>query len=218
MNKIVSKTGLFLYLISTILSYSIAQDNTIPGDIAVSGYAKQYIAIKESNSFDVDNLIKEARDCYLNKKYTRSKEKYLKAISILSGSTPGTPDSLKKISYIKESLANLYTAWSQEILQEAQKEAIAGKADEAIELCNQAKEMSPSCKDFADKLIQKYSDVKNNSLHRESMADEKVNPSYKDKLYNADVLYEQGKTLFNKKLYNQAKTNSRNCFYWIRIT
>lgn len=195
------KTVFFLSLMLGILNYSIAQDNTI----TISDYAKQHAAIKESNCLEIDNLVKEALDCYLNKKYQQSKEKYLKAISILSASAPNAPDSQQKISHIKDALANVYTTWSQDILQQAQEEVVTGKTDEAIELCNQAKEMNPICSNIANKLIQKYSDIKNNYQYKESISDEKVNPSYKDKLYKVDVLYEQGKTLFNKQLYNQAK-------------
>lgn len=206
MSKIVLKTGLILYLIPAILSYCwIACGNISNNSFTASEHTKQHIVINESNSFFADNLMKEARDCYLDKKYPQAKEKYLKAISFLSNSNPTAPNNQKKISYIKESLANVYTAWSQEILQGAQEKAIAGKADEAIQLCNQAKEMNSECKDIANKLIQKYSDIKNNALYKESISNEKINPSYKDKLYKVDVLYEQGKSLFNKKLYTQAK-------------
>ena len=205
MSKKKLKTGLFLYLVSSILNYSIAQGDITVKNPTVSDYEKKYAIIKESSSFESDNLMKEARDCYLDKKYQKSKEKYLKAISILSTSTPGASDSQKKITYIKNALSNVYTAWAQDILQSAQEESVKGKTDEAIQLCNQAKEMNPACKDIANKLIQKYSDINSNAQYKDSISDEKVHPSYKDKLYSVDVLYEQGKTLFNKKLYNQAK-------------
>jgi len=205
MNKTVLKTIFFLYLMLNVLNCSIAQNNTGAKNLTISDYAKQQTVISESNSFDIDKLIKEASDCYLNKKYQQSKEKYLKAISILSNVNSGAPDSQRKISYIKDALANVYTAWAQELLQKAQEKAVTGKTDEAIQLCDQAKEMNPACKDIANKLILRYSDIKNNSQYRESISDEKINPLYEDKLYKVDVLYEQGKTLFNKKLYNQAK-------------
>ncbi len=205
MSKTVLKTGLFLYLLSSILSCLSARGNVTTENLTASDYEKRHAAIKESDSFEIDNLMKEASTYYLDKNYQQSKEKYLKAISILSASTPGAPDFQKKISHIKDALSNVYTAWAQDILQEAQEEAVTGKTDKAIELCTQAKEMNPACKDIANKLIQKYSDIKNNSQYKESISDEKVNPSYKDKLYKVDVLYEQGKTLFNKHLYNQAK-------------
>jgi len=127
MNKIVLKT-VFIYLVSSVLSYSLAQDNTTTENLTASDYEKKHTVIKESNSFEIDNLMKEARNCYLDKKYQQSKEKYLKAISILSASTPNTTDSQKKISHIKDALANVYTAWSQDILQEAQEEACYGKS------------------------------------------------------------------------------------------
>lgn len=198
---ILIKTAFPLYLMLCFLNCSVAQNS----NLTVADYAKQHIAIAESNSFDADRLMKEALDCYLDKKYQSSKEKYLRAISILSNENSNTNDSQEKISTIREALANVYTAWAQDILQESQGKAIAGKADEALQLCNQAKEMNPACKDIANKLIQKYSDIKNNSQYKESISNENVNPSYKDKLYKVDVLYEQGKALFNKKLYNQAK-------------
>ena len=199
MNKTVLKTLFHLYLILGILNCSAAQDN----NLTVSDYAKQHIIIKESNSFDADRLMKEASNCYLNKKYQQAKDKYLKAISTLSNIN--APDSQKKILQIKEALANVYTAWAQELFQQAQEEAVTGKTDEAIQFCNQAKEMAPACKDIANKLIQKFYAIKDNNAYKESISGEKITPSYKDKLYKVDILYEQGKTLFNKKLYAQAK-------------
>ena len=188
MNKTVLKTLFHLYLILGILNCSAAQDN----NLTVSDYAKQHIIIKESNSFDADRLMKEASNCYLNKKYQQAKDKYLKAISTLSNIN--APDSQKKILQIREALANVYTAWAQELFQQAQEEAVTGKTDEAIQFCNQAKEMAPACKDIANKLIQKFYAIKDNNAYKESISGEKITPSYKDKLYKVDILYEQGKT------------------------
>lgn len=163
-------------------------------------------AINQAKAKSADDLLTLANEAYLNREYAQAKDLYLKAISLVSNS-PGANTSLaqKKISNMTESLSNVYTAWSQELLQEAKQKSAPDEIDKSIELCKEAKDMNPHCSDLADKLIAYYTENKKVMQYNQSASTAKLLPGNKEKIYNVDVLYEQGKTLYSKKMYDQAK-------------
>lgn len=162
--------------------------------------------INHAKAIDADELLSQANKAYIDRNYAHAKDLYLQTISIISKS-PGASTSLaqKKISNITESLSNVYTAWSQELLNEAKENSDPTQIEKSIELCKEAKEMNPQCSDLADRLIAYYTENKKILSYQQSSSTTKLLPDNKEKIYNIDVLYEQGKTLFNKKMYNQSK-------------
>lgn len=162
--------------------------------------------INQAKAIDADELLTQANKAYLNKEYVQAKDLYLKAISLVSNS-PGasTAPIQKKIANMTKSLSNVYTAWSQELLNEAKENSDPTQIEKSIELCKEAKAMNPQCSDLADRLIAYYAENKKIMDYQQSNSTAKLLPDNRAKLYNIDVLYEQGKTLYNNKMYNQSK-------------
>ncbi|MEI6054466.1 MAG: hypothetical protein WCR55_00290 [Lentisphaerota bacterium] len=194
--------AIFVSLFSGLLCFSSA--TTPEQDIAALN--TQTEVINQAKAIDADELLSQGNKAYLDRNYAQAKDSYLQAISIISKS-PGssTSDAQKKISNITQSLSNVYTAWSQELLNEAKENSDPAQIEKSIELCKEAKEMNPQCSELADRLIAYYSENKKVMDYQQSSSTVKLLPDNKEKLYSVDVLYEQGKTLFNKKMYNQAK-------------
>ncbi len=186
--------GFFCYSSEDVQNLDIAVLNT------------QTEVMNQAKTINADELLIKANNAYLNKNYQQAKDLYLQTISIISNS-PGadTAYAQKKISNLSQALSNVYTAWSQDLLQEARDNSSPDKIEKSIELCKEAKEMNPQCSDLADRLIAYYTENKKVMNYNQSISTEKLLPDNKEKLYNVDVLYEQGKTLYDKKMYNQAK-------------
>lgn len=178
----------------------------ITPDQDISVLNTQTEVINQAKAIDADELLSQGNKAYLERNYAQAKDSYLQAISIISKSPlASTSDTQKKISNITESLSNVYTAWSQELLNEAKENSDPNQIERSIELCKEAKEMNPQCSELADRLIAYYTENKKVMEYQQSSSTVKLLPGNKEKLYSVDVLYEQGKTLFNKKMYNQSK-------------
>ena len=172
-------------------------------------------------------LIKEAHDSYINKDYSKAKDQYLKVIAILT-QTSSLQENNNKIEQIKNSISQVYTSWAEETVKDAKKQADLGKIDEAIQLCKEAAKMNPGIKPYADSLIKKFQKQQLVTEYKINTDEDIFNPKYNDTKYQIDVLYEQGKTLFNNGLYDKAKDkfenilvidpyNSKAIFYLKRI-
>ncbi|MCP4177371.1 MAG: hypothetical protein GY756_06370 [bacterium] len=194
---------IFSMLIFIASSYGTVAEN-IKND-AVKNYSNATIIKRQEQLLKSKQLVKTANNYYLNKNYSKAKNAYLASISILSHIKPGTAENNYKINQLKDALSHVYTSWAKETLNEAEKLAYNDEIQKAINLCNEAKEINPKTKKSADVLIKKFKNRLKYNKYKEETSEKKLAPKLKEQSYNISVLYEQGKKLFHRKLYTQAK-------------
>ncbi len=210
MIKIKKKTvhlALPFSLIFLLLSLSLniyAADINTDLDSAGELLHKEQIE-RQEQQLNANLLIKKANKNFLDKKYELARDQCLSAIAILSKISPPNKITKTKIINIRDLLAMVYSYWADGILKQADSSADTGKLEDAILLCRQATKMNPKLKTHSDELIKKFNQKIRLNKYKDITSESKFNPNRKKTLYNIDVLYEQGKKLYNNKNYTEAK-------------
>ena len=161
--------------------------------------------IRKERELQADAIIDKAWRNYMKRNYEKARDQYLESIDLLRKCSPGGPRIDKKIENITDSLAKLYIHWAESIVKQAKEKAEAGDIDKAVELCNKAMEMNPATKGELNDLLEKYNNTKSVIKYRKDTSEKTIDPNKEDRLYRIDVLYEQGKVLFEKKHYDKAR-------------
>ncbi|HJO92226.1 MAG TPA: hypothetical protein QF753_02400 [Victivallales bacterium] len=203
--KIISHKKILILTMTILIvssSWTIAEDTN---NKIIKKYNNTTAIKRQEQLLKAEQLVKEANKAFLNKEYTKAKNLYLSCISILSHIRPGTVENNRKINQLKEALSHVYTSWAKETLKKAERLAHNDEIDKAINLCKEAKEINPKLNSAANKLISKFQNKLEYNKYKEKTSPKKLAPDLKENSYNINVLYEQGKKLFNKKLYSQAK-------------
>ena len=190
-----------IFLVSVCCANIPAAENTKNSDQVL--YREQIE--RQEQQLSAVSLIKKANQDFLNKKYESARNQCLKAISILSRISPFDKLTETKIAKAKDLLAMIYTYWADDILKQANNIADSGKLEEAISLCQQAAEINPKLKAHSDKLIDKLKQQIKLDKYKDIKSEFSNNTDFKRKLYNIDVLYEQGKKLYNNQNHTRAK-------------
>ena len=192
-------------LIFLLLSFSLnisAADTDL--DSADDLLHKEQIE-RQEQQLNANLLVKKANKSFLDKKYEIARDQCLGAIAILSKISPPNKITKTKIINIRDLLAMVYSYWANDILKQADSSADTGKLENAILLCRQAAEMNPKLSAHSDEMIKKFNQKIRLNKYKDITSESKFNPNRKKTLYNIDVLYEQGKKLYNNKNYTEAK-------------
>jgi hypothetical protein len=90
-------------------------------------------------------------------------------------------------------ISTIYYFWAQSIADKAEELGKARDYDQAIKLCMDAKEMSPTVNTRADDLIKRFRQMKDVVKFRDDTSLDSILPTYEQKIYDIDVLFAQGK-------------------------
>lgn len=153
-----TRTVLFSVVASAALSLSpqvLAQDADSQAFAASQG-ARRTMALR-----DAMQQVQEARDAYVQKRYTDAVEHYRNALAVL----PIAPETEKQQRFIKDSL-------SDALIARAMDYRAVGRYDEAVDFLKEAVVLSPDNKRAKQELVQTQDPVRHNpALTPEHVAD-----------------------------------------------
>jgi general secretion pathway protein D len=187
-------------------------------------------AIKNSYELEADLLAEKARTEFENDNYPKALELYQDAKKVMLANLGQGMHNNKRIQSINEAVVAVYQYWAEDLAVKAEKVEKNGKdpqgdSNEAIEKCGMAiKECDDAIKTLAavpkmENITKKFeiirkrlSDlsarlaVRKDSLKYKYETSEKfVDPKHEDRLYNIDVLLEQGKKFYDDRQYDKAR-------------
>lgn len=143
-----SRSVLFSAMTSALLALAPggwAQD--VDGDsVAASQRARRTLALR-----DAMQQVQEARDAYVQKRYTDAVEHYRNALAVI----PVAPETEKQVRFIKDSLADALIARAMDY-------RAVGRYDEAIAFLKEAVELSPDNKRAKQELVKTMDPVRHN--------------------------------------------------------
>lgn len=175
---------------------------------------------------DIDKLVASAVKDYRNSDFEKAIDKYLEArsrlekllseILRLEGLSPEKAgeqlqnfrgvkyvERLKgKIKSCNEAVSKSYYYWAQSIYFEAEKSANASDFELAIEKCNKAIEIYPSCKEEMLKVIARYEKLRDKALEKAVLKDKVSN---KENVQKINVLARQGELLYRDGQWDKAR-------------
>ena len=143
-----TRTVLFSIAATAALSLSpqlLAQDVDAQS-FAVSQSARRTMALR-----DAMQQVQEARDAYVQKRYTDAVEHYRNALAVL----PTAPETEKQQRFIKDSL-------SDALIARAMDYRAVGRYDEAVSFLKEAVQLSPDNKRARQELVQTQDPVRHN--------------------------------------------------------
>lgn len=152
-----------------------------------------------------DESVEKARISFENDEYSKAVDYYLEAIKELETCSLASKRILSKIKKIKEAIAEAYYYWAEDLSEKAEEAADVGQYDEAIELCRKAIEINPSAGGRMEDLIDRYKKASDVAKFRDDTSERLLDPQKEERLYNIDVLYEQGKKLFKDNQLDKAR-------------
>ncbi len=212
--------------VSALENLHVAEDNA-DADAAEQLLQREQIE-RQEQQLNANLLVKKANQNFLDKRYEAARDQCLSAITVLSKISPPNKLTETKITKIKDLLGMVYSYWASDILKQADTSADSGKLEEAISLCRQATEMNPKLKSQSDRQIEKLKKKIKYNKYKDITSESSFNPGYKKTQYNIDVLYEQGKKLYNIKDYSKAKNKfeevlvldpyNSNAIYYLKMT
>ncbi len=159
-------------------------------------------AIKEKNA---DELFVKGRQAYTEGKYEEAVNEFFipaKGILKLIDNNPLIPP---KITRIDQAIADSYYFLAEEKAAQAEEAANSAKYDDAIKLCNEAIIIYPSNEKRMRDLIERYVKMKNIVDFRSKTSEIATDPNSSERLYTVDVLYEQGKALYEDGQLDKAR-------------
>lgn len=187
-------------------------------------------AIRHESELRADLIAEQARKAFEKDDYQNARDLYLQAKEIMAKNLGPGEYNNKKIQSLNEALIAVYQYWAEDLVAKAEKveemgrdpqadssEAIE-KCDMAIQECNDAiKTLSSTPKmgnlterfNAASKRLLAMRDrlvVKGDSLkYKYETSEKSVDPKHEDRLYNIDVLFEQGRKFYDDRQYDKAR-------------
>ena len=165
----------------------------------------KYVIELDEEEMLADEEVRKGRSEFVNNKFKEARDYYLTAKQRLEGISGDIPRLKKKINDIDEMVATIYYFWAQSIADKAEEMGKAREYDQAIKLCMDAKEMSPTINTRADDLIQRFTQMKDVVKFRDDTSLDLILPTHKQKLYDIDVLFAQGKKYSYDGQYDKAR-------------
>jgi general secretion pathway protein D len=161
------------------------------------------VAEKTSVEKEADASFVKGRDLFERSEYQQAVDEYIKAKKKLETITGAHIQP--KITRINQAIAEAYYFWAEEIAGKAEKAANMSDYDEAIKLCYEGIKVSPSSETRMKDLIGRYTKMKQVVEFRTKTSENYADPRADERAYSIDVLYEQGKRLYNDGQYDKAR-------------
>lgn len=200
-----------------------------PAEESKNDMAKEN-AVKNEAELRADLIAEQARTAFENDDYQNARDLYLQAKEIMVKNLGPGEHNTKKIQSINEALTAVYQYWAEDLVTKAEKVEKMGKdpqgdCNEALEKCDMAiKECDDAVKSLASKpkagnLTDRFNIirkrlvamrdrlvVKKDSLkYKYETSEKSIDPKREDRLYNIDVLFEQGKKFYDDGQYDKAR-------------
>lgn len=187
-------------------------------------------AVKNEAELRADLIAEQARNAFESDDYQSARDLYLQAKEIMVKNLGPGVHSTKKIQSINEALTAVYQYWAEDLVAKAEKVEKMGKdpqgdCNEALEKCDMAiKECDDAVKSISstpkvgnltdrfniirkrlvamrDRLVIKRDSLK----YKYETSEKSIDPKRDDRLYNIDVLFEQGKKFYDDGQYDKAR-------------
>ncbi|HBC85367.1 MAG TPA: hypothetical protein DCZ94_00270 [Lentisphaeria bacterium] len=162
-------------------------------------------AVKDEAELESETLSAQARKAFEKDDFEAARDLYLKAREIMKKNLGAGDYNNARIQAINEALAAVYQYWAEDLAAKAEKAVSASQYDEAIKHCMDAIEVSPSCKDRMENLIERFNTMKEAVKFRSDTSEKNIDPKKESREYNIDVLFEQGKKFYDDDQYDKAR-------------
>jgi len=153
-----------------------------------------------------EEILRSAKDLFVNGKYKQAIDKYLTAIKVLKTIGIGKRTEFKtKIKYCEEQIYQCYYYWAMDVVAKVEKKSFSKDYAEAIKLCNKAAEIYPPCKKKMDAKIKRFTILRDAATRRYKTSENKLLPGKKEQTYDTQVLLKQADVLIKAGRYDLAK-------------
>ncbi len=152
----------------------------------------------------MDELVAEGVKLEMKQDYDMAIDKYLAAKKIADEvlQSSNLPIFKMRSEQCASKIANAYFYWAQNIYKEAVKSANEQDYDQAIDKCRKAIEIYPDCKEKMEKIIERYTLMKNGAQFKRKVNE--VKPA-DEELRIKRVLLRQGQVFYDTKQWSQAR-------------
>ncbi|OGV53585.1 MAG: hypothetical protein A2X45_04425 [Lentisphaerae bacterium GWF2_50_93] len=162
-------------------------------------------AIKDEAELKAVTLSEQARKAFEKNEFQNARDLYLESREVMMKSLGEGGFNKEKIQAVNDALAAVYQYWAEDLASKAEKALSASQYDEAIALCNEAIKVSPSCETRMNNLIERLNTMRDAVKYRSETSEKTVDPKKEDRIYNVDVLFEQGKKFYDDGQYDKAR-------------
>ncbi len=152
-----------------------------------------------------ENFMMEAQKAWREGDFLEAINLFEKADERLKSISKTQPRILAKRERIKEAIAQVNADWARTMAEEAAEEADAEKFDTAISKAEQAAEKDPSLRKEMEALQRRFASLKREAEHEAAVAPGRLIPDLVDEEFEINLLLEQGKVLFGKGRYSDAR-------------
>jgi len=175
-------------------------------------------AAMEATQLEADELFEKGRKAFEKNDFETAEKYYCKSIEKMK--ELGSSDyNNAKIQAALEALAAVYQNWAEAIALKAEESVSAAQYDDAIKNCDKAIKAikdSPLSKDRKENLEKKiekrmenlkerFVTMKDAVKYRSETSEKNIDPKKDSRLYNIDVLFEQGKKFYEDGQYDKAR-------------
>ncbi|MFZ2658381.1 MAG: hypothetical protein WAX69_25835 [Victivallales bacterium] len=180
-----------------------------PQEIDVDAERKNDIAkesaVKNESELKAISLSEQARKAFERNEFQNARDLYLQSKEVMIKNLGEGGFNKEKIQAVNEALVAVYQYWAEDLASKAEKALSASQYDEAINLCNEAIKVSPSCETRMTHLIERLNTMKDAVKYRSEASEKTIDPKKDDRTYNIDVLFEQGKKFYDDGQYDKAR-------------
>ena len=158
----------------------------------------------QSREKEIDALVGEGVKLEMKQDYDMAIDKYLAAKKIADEvlASASIPSFKLRSEQCASKIANAYFYWAQNLYNDAVKSASEQDYDRAIEKCRKAIEIYPDCKEKMEKIIERYTLMKNGVQYKRKVNE--VKPA-DEELRLKRVLLRQGQVFYDTKQWTQAR-------------
>ena len=150
----------------------------------------------------IDELVREGVELELKKDFDMAVDKYL-AAKKLADEIVNVESFKVRSDKCASKVADAYFYWAQNIYNDAVKSASEQDYDSAIDKCRKAIEVYPACKEKMEKIIERYTLMKNGAQYERKINE--VKPS-EDEFRVKRVLLRQGQVFYDTKQWDKARS------------
>ena len=161
----------------------------------------QRLSYKEREQ-KIDELVREGDGLEMKQDFDMAVDKYL-AAKKLADEIVNVQSFKTRSDNCASKIANAYFYWAQNIYNDAVKSANEQDYDSAIDKCRKAIEIYPACKEKMEKIIERYTLMKNGAQYERKINE--VKPS-DEELRVKRVLLRQGQVLYDTKQWDKARS------------
>lgn len=161
----------------------------------------QRLSYKEREQ-KIDELVREGVGLEMKQDFDMAVDKYL-AAKKLADEIVNVQSFKTRSDNCASKIANAYFYWAQNIYNDAVKSANEQDYDSAIDKCRKAIEIYPACKEKMEKIIERYTLMKNGAQYERKINE--VKPS-DEELRVKRVLLRQGQVLYDTKQWDKARS------------